>query len=351
MEPTATGETAQPATLPIGSAPDLATWRDGKAKGLTDIPNPAVTKPAAPAPQESDDAPDPEVEADPELRKAIDEIEAPKDNESPAEKAARTKRNKEAARKGYTTRQKNRADRAEARARELEEELRRRPTAPSGRQDDPVAAPRSALRTENDPADPEPTLESVTAKYPNDPDPYGRLQRELAAYDRRQEARAVQAERAQETQRQQAHRIQDQVGKHADAGRGVHPDYDVKVGALGALLHGHPADVVIAEALAEISDTKVGSEVLYRAAAHLPETQAAIAAGRNALLRYLGRLEAAISADAVTAAPAPIISAAPAPHAPVAAAPSKASGFDMKSDTGSVADFRRHKASMAGAGR
>jgi hypothetical protein len=77
-----------PATIPLGQAPTLRAFEEARSKGLKELPNPAA-KPA--------DAPDPDVEAEPELRKAIDELEPPKPEETSAEKAARTRRHKEAA--------------------------------------------------------------------------------------------------------------------------------------------------------------------------------------------------------------------------------------------------------------
>lgn len=341
MEPTATatGETSQPATLPIGSAPDLDTYRKAKSEGLTEIPNTKALPSTAPV----DEAPDPEVEADPELRAAIDELEAPKDNETPAEKAARTRKHKESARKGFQTRQANKITRL---ARE-NEELRQRLMAPvgSGTRPEPAAhATRSAATTETatDPTDPEPTLESVTAKYPNDPDIYARFLREQSAWDRRQETRAHDTEQRTAHQRQAAQAAGKQLEAHADHGRGVHRDYDVKVAALGQLLEGHPADEAIGDALAGIDDAKVGGELLYQLASKLDDLKTAIRGGRASLLLFIGGLRRDITAAAEKPAPA-AVSAAPAPHKPVAAASSASTSFDVTKPNGSVEDYRRHK--------
>lgn len=341
MDPVTAQSSEPPATLPIGQAPDLASFREAKSKGLTEIPNPAAKPSVALNP---DEAPDDEVENNPDLRAEIDTLETPKDNETPAEKAARTKRHKEAARKGFVTRIQNKNQRLEQENRELRQRLDRpAPPASERRPADAAHRPASQAETITDPNDPEPTLESVTAKHPNDPDPYARLQRELAAWDRRQERRDAEAREQTRQAEQRATETRTRLEQQAESGRGVHRDYDAKLSALGQLLDGHPADVVIADALAGIDDPKVGGELLYQLASKLDDLKTAVRGGRASLIRFIGRLERDITAAAEKPAPVPI-SAAPAPHKPVAAASSASTSFDPTKPSGSVDEWRRHKA-------
>src|SRR5215212_8672223 len=91
-----------------------------EAPAAAPVPTPAVV---------ADPTPDPDVVADPELAKEIDALEAPTPEETPAEKAARTKRHKASAQKGLVSRLANQRDRERTRATDLEREvldLRRR---------------------------------------------------------------------------------------------------------------------------------------------------------------------------------------------------------------------------------
>jgi hypothetical protein len=328
---------------------DLTAYRQLKANGET--PSSAVTEPQKPV----DETPDPEVEADPELRKAIDELEAPKDNETPAEKRARTIKHKEAARKGFQTRLVNKATRLERE----NTELRQRLQAPVGQPHAAAAvAHRPAPKAEaSDPSDPEPTLDTseralsaFIAKHPDHPDPYAGLiaehNRALSQWDRRQADRTTAAERATAQQTERARQVGERTGKHAEHARGVHRDFDTAIGSLATAIHGHQADEAIADALSDIEDPKVGGEVLYRLASQLDATLAAIKAGPRALLRHIGAIERDITAAAPKPAPAaPLVTAAPAPHSPVIAASSASSTFDPKKSGGALLDeYRRSKA-------
>jgi hypothetical protein len=305
------GTTAETPATPSTSTFSLADYRASRE-------NPAPVE-AKPAPV--DDAPDPEVESDPELRQAIDELEAPKPEETPQEKAARTKRHKEAARKGYNTRLANRAAREAQRADALQQELETlRRGQPAG---GPPAAPAhqpAPKQAETDPTDPEPAFADYAAKHPDDLDPYAGYLRELNRWDRRQEQRQSDAAKREADQRQQAADIGQRIAKRADTGRSVHADYDATIGALGTLLRNVPAaDTLVAQAVADIADEKVGGEVLYRLGKGLDETRGVIT-NPFALTRLIGRLEAAVTATAAPAAAQPVVTAAPTPHTPVGAA-------------------------------
>lgn len=309
------GATAEIVPAQVPAEFTLASFRKGEITATGTSTKPTVEAKSTPP----DETPDPDVEADPELRAAIDELEAPPATETPAEKAARTRKHKEAARLGFQTRLRNRLTRLEQENREL----RQRVSAPPVREPERPAgsAPRPAVQAESDPSDPEPTLDAVLAAHPDDPDPYARLQRELAAWDRRQERRADEATRATEQARVRATEARSRLERHADHGRGVYRDYDAKLTTLGQLLHGHPADEVLAAALADIDDAKVGGELLYRVASSLDDLKAAVAGGQASLLRFLGRLERDITAAAPKKEPtAPTVTTAPDPHTPVVAA-------------------------------
>ena len=301
---------------PVRAEFTVAAYRKGEITATGE----STTTPAVEAKRTPpDETADPEVEADPELRAAIDELEAPSATETPAETAARTRKHKDAARRGYHTRLQNKLTRLEQENRDLRQRMialpAREPERPAG------SAPRPAVQAESDPRDPEPTLDTVLAAYPDDPDPYAKLQREIAAWDRRQERRADEATRAAEQARGRATEARTRLDRHADHGRGVYRDYDAKLTALGQLLYGHPADEVLADALADIDDAKVGGELLYRVASSLDDLKAAVAGGQASLLRFLGRLERDIPAAAPKKEPtAPTVTTAPDPHTPVVAA-------------------------------
>jgi hypothetical protein len=326
------GTTAETPATPSTSTFSLADYRASRE-------NPAPVE-AKPAPV--DDAPDPEVESDPELRQAIDELEAPKPEETPQEKAARTKRHKEAARKGYNTRLANRAAREAQRADALQQELETlRRGQPAG---GPPAAPAhqpAPKQAETDPTDPEPTFEAYAAKHPNDADPYAGFLRELNRWDRRQEQRQADAVRRDAESRQQAQDIGARIAKRAETGRSVHADYDVTLGALGALLRNIPAaDQHVAAVVADIEDEKVAGEVLYRLGKQLDETRKAVTS-RDALTRLIGRLEAAVTAPATPAAAQPVVTSAPTPHQPTGGSGAASPHFSVKGGSVDIHAYRQ----------
>lgn len=136
----------------------------------------AAAAPAPVAPIVDDTTPDPDVEANPELKTEIDALEPPKPEETPAEKAARTKRHKASAQKGLVSRLANQRDRERTRASDLEREnleLRRRlePPPPDGTNRPTTTQPARAAQPAydgRDPKDPEPTLDA----YGDQPDPF-----------------------------------------------------------------------------------------------------------------------------------------------------------------------------------
>jgi hypothetical protein len=346
-EPTVTVET------PAADANtfSLTEYRAGKTSSETNTPakSEAVATPVV------DDAPDPEVDADPEFRAAVDDVEKPKDNETPQEKAARTRRNKETARRGWHTRMQNKAARLERENAELRQRAAMPPPPPDRTQTPPVSAHQPAVTAETDPNDPEPsfdswaakhTLDAFVAAHPNHPDPYAayvaEFNKEWSRWDRRQEQRQADSKRREETQRQQAQRVGATVQAHRDAGSAVHPDFETTLHALGTALKGHPADEVIAVALGDITDPKIGSEVLYRLGKNFDETRAAVQQGERALLRHIGRLEAAITAErAKPASASPVVTSAPPPHTPVGATAQASALFSVKGSEVDIVEYRR----------
>jgi hypothetical protein len=349
-EPTSAAPTSEtpatpPAMVPLGQAPDLESYRKARDAGLREVPNPA-----APQAEPVDDvAPDPEVQANPELQDAIDELEQPTDNETPAEKAARTRRHKEAARKGFATRMANKATRAEQRAADLERQLAdaRRQT-PAGSADS-TAAPATppARPVETDPADPEPTLDTYAAQHPDDPDPYAGYVRALAKWDRRQEAKAADAKATERQTHAARERAVQSFAEQSATARAAHADYDAALDRFSAQIAGNPREAVLAHVAAQPG----GAELVYHLGTH-PEDLRAVLSTRSpdALLLALGEMKANVTAAAPPKAPAaPPVTPAPAPHTPVGASSTASTRFDLTKEEGSIEDYRRHRESLVGA--
>jgi hypothetical protein len=309
-QPTAgtVAETNFPATS--DAAFSLKAYRKGETSSETPT---AEAKPAVEAPVVDDDV-------DPETQAEVDKIEPPTDHETPAEKAARTRKHKEAARKGFQTRQANKLTRLERE----NQELRQRLTAPAGEPARPASAPRPAATAEPS-TDPKPTFDTWAAKNtfeafaaanPNHPDPY--LGWKAAFDDERdawKERDAARRDRVTQTERQQqeARKRYDDL---ADPLRAKHADYDAKVTDMAQAIAGTWVDDAVGEFT---KSSKVGGEVLYRLASDPAATRKALAEGPIRFGAYLVGLEKEFTAAAEKPA-APVVSAAPAPHQPVAAA-------------------------------
>lgn len=315
----APAQAAETSAPPPSSGFDLNEFRRSKSETPTqDTPSPA---------SQVDETPDPDIEGDPELRAEVDKIEAPKENETPAEKAARTKRHKQAAVKGYQTRLQNKIARLEGQL----AEATRRQQPPAGPQHQPrTDAPPAARSPETDPRDPEPDFDSWAAKNPfdpakygNSPDPYARWQAEFSKewnrWDRRQEQRQQERTRREHESRQSAERTRAELQQRSEAARAQHRDFDDVIESLDLALANHPANEAIADYIANVADPKVAGLMAYQLGKDLAATKRAIEGGPKRLNAYLGVVEHALSAAAVRPA-APPITAAPAPHTPVAAA-------------------------------
>lgn len=222
-----------PAESPMTETPKPFSLRDYRKSTETPKPEPKVDT----AKVEAKPEPDPDVEADPELAKAVDEIEAPAQDETPQQKAARTKRHKEAAIKRRVTMLAKARD-AERQAREAaEKELE---DWRSGRRSGaPAQAPAPPATTESAPASatrPEPTLKDFPLeKFKDDDDPYASqhaaLARALAKWDREQEAHAARESRQREQAEAQATTHREALSKSVTEARGRYADYDAVVAA------------------------------------------------------------------------------------------------------------------------
>lgn len=328
MDPvTATATPETPAPPPSSTEFSLRAFREGKPQ-----------TPAAPV---EDVTPDPEIEADPDLKSEIDKIEPPKPEETPAEKAARTRRHKAAAQQGAKTRLQNDRDRL----RRENEDLRRQVAAPTTTRTEPLKnQPPAEARP--DPNDPEPvfgekSLQAFMEKNPDHPDPYaGALSehnRKVAAWDRRQEIREAAATRQAEDRRAADDRTTAKLRSYATAGAAKHQDYDETVGALDALLGDHPANRIIAEFSAE---SKAEAEFAYQLGKNLDGLSAALRAGPARLMAFLGATEATVLASAKAAPAPPPITAAPTPHTPVGAGASANAGTNPAARPGTNLSLR-----------
>lgn len=187
-----------------------------------------------------------------------------------------------------------------------------------------------------DPADLEPTLDSVTAQHPDDPDPYARWQREVARWDRRQEQNQEFAQRQRATVAQS----QDQAvsGFHARAAefKAAHTDYDAVFEGLVQAVAGNPREKDITVAL-----VSQGPALAYHLAKHRSELDALLTApSPRDLIEAIGVLKHRVAA-AQTVAP-PIPSTAPAPHQPTAASGTTVTPPKDENDM-TTTEFLRHK--------
>lgn len=292
-----------------------------------EAPTPAPTPTAAPlVPAVADATPDPDVESDPELRAEIEKLEPPKPEETPAEKAARTRRHKAAAQKGLVSRLANQRDGARTRVNELERELndlRQRHPAP------PTAAPAATppARAErpaydgSDPRDPEPTLD----RFGDSPDPFVAWTAARTDWAARREVRKAQHAGHQASVTAQIERSRVDALRafdtHATELRKTEPGFDAAIEhltlspAMQAVIFGS-GDLGPHLALALAKDP----------AAH----QRMLALPKEAQLIELGALKSTVQArrQASPAAPSPVTQAPPPPSAIASGAAAAASVID-----------------------
>lgn len=266
-----------------------------------------------PAVSQVDATPDPDVEASPELATEIDTLEAPKAEETPQEKAARTKRHKSAAQRGLVSRLANQRDRERDRAATAErerDELRQRlqtpPAAREGQPAQPVKAGTPAVYDGRHPNDPEPTEDT----FANDPDPFRAHERAHADWRQRKQLRQVHYGQQQASLQADAHaRRVDAIrafDTHATELRKAEPGFDAAIEHLDLTV---PMQAVIfgsGELGPHIALALAKDSAAYQRIAALKESpQALIELGAFKATVGLARKSAAESPTPVTQAPAP----------------------------------------------
>jgi hypothetical protein len=222
---------APPAVTPPAAlaAPDTSTHID------LDAVRAARRAPVEAKPAETVED-DPDVVADPDLAAAIDEIEKPADNETPQQKAARTRKYKESASKSQKTRYKNQRDAATTRAEQAEAELAEWRAGKRAHQatvtDTPAAEPSKD--------DPRPLLKDFPLeKFTDEDDPYearsAALAEAVARWGARDEHRKQETTARASRQREQDDQDAQALGKAFDESfveaRTRVPDFDAVVQA------------------------------------------------------------------------------------------------------------------------
>lgn len=294
---------------------DLDAIRAARAKAVTD---PLVIE----APVE----PDPDVVADPELATEIDTLEAPKAEESPQDKAARTKRHKQAAIKGRITKLAQARDSEKARADAAERErddLRARVSADPGTRR--AADPQPGVKAgETTPAGkPKPALKDFPLEtFKDDEDPYQAqsiaLAEAVADWKWDQRDTAARASRHAEQAEQDERRVAETFDQKATEAKARIADYDAVIGAY-TLPQQHP---VSPHLFALVTRSDVGPDIAYHLGKHRDVLDRLMASRtRDALLIAFAEVQADVK-GALTAAKTPPVAppkvnAAPEPAQPV----------------------------------
>lgn len=261
-----------------------------------------------------DATPDPDVESNPDLAKEIDALEAPKPEETPQERAARTKRHKASAQKGLVSRLAHQRDKERERASNLEKEvldLRRRfdptPAAKTGQPQPKAGAP---AYDGSHPGDPEPTDE----QFATAPDPWLAKERAHADWRARKELRKVEVGKQQhslaveaDTRRTTALRAFD---THANELRKVEPGFDAAIEHLNLT---PPMQAVI------FGSGELGPHIALALAKDPATYQRIVALPPQGQLIELGAIKATVGAARAKAAESPIPrTQAPAPPSALA---------------------------------
>jgi hypothetical protein len=227
-----TGATAAAPQLvsPESTSFDLDAHRAARAKG-----------PAAPV---DDATPDPDVEGDPELAAEIDALEKPPAEETPQQKAARTRKYKEAAGKSQKTRYKNQRDEARTQLAEREREIEEWRTGKRTHQAPAPAATSApaagALKPSTATDDPKPTLKDFPLeKFKDEEDPYearsAALAEAVARWGTRDEHRKQEEAQRETRQREEAERDEDTAARtfneRVEQAKPRYSDFDAVVGA------------------------------------------------------------------------------------------------------------------------
>lgn len=311
--------------------------RAARAKGETYDPNPAA-KPAESVEE------DPDVKADPDLAKEIDEVEKPKPEETPAEKAARTRRHKEAAIKQRITKlakardaEKDRADRVERELHDLRSRQAPPPQQPSAQAD----------------TRPKPTLKDFPLeKFKDEDDPYIAQSAALAEavsdwkWEQR-EAAAAQSRQREQADQDTARTVAAHDTRVTEAKARI-PDYDAVVQAAS-----YPRTPATPDLLDLVFKSDVSADMAYHLAKHGETTKRLLASpSRDALVLAFAEVQAdvkaALKATKEPAAPHKV-TAATEPAQPVTA--TAASGAVLRNplqDAGTSIDLDEVRAFKRG---
>lgn len=211
----------------------------------------------------------------------------------------------EAGRKLRGSRKDQRAEKIRADNDNLARELQRRQELNALRSDLERSAPAhqptaggapagTTATTVVDPRDPEPTFEQVQAANPTHPDAYSLWQRQLSAWDRRQEQRAAFAAHAQQQTTQVQQHAVATYQAHAAEERTRYSDFDAVTVPFLEQYANHPYATDIARFLA--SDP-AGAKVLYHVAKH-PDAIAQLFDPKSHPLVTLGILKSTVGGTA-----------------------------------------------------
>lgn len=348
LEPNAAASTPEtttpPPMIPVGQAPDLATYRQARSEGKTEIPNPEA-KTDAPPPAEAS-ALTPEQEAN--SAKPDAEIS-------------------EAGRKLRMNRSDKRLERVRAENDELARELHRRRTLRSELEREPRPTQPAAAGAESSPAGTatakaqwkgydtwaaENPYDAFRDAHPNLIDPYGAYQAKYLE-DRdawRDEQRQIEARETRQREIDQARARETQEKLHASEveARKQYSDYDAVITpVVRALVE---SDQQRANDVHDfIAESEVGASVAYQLGKDHAALEAVLSArNQRELYRALLSVEAPIVAARTQPAASPEIKTPPAPHTPSGAGGAASpTHFDAKSDSGSVASWRAARERVA----
>ena len=338
--PVVTAGVTPPAEPPPGDPPPfdaktatLSDWRkkkkaDAAGETPTETP-PGVTPPvqAVPPPEEGED--------DPVIQAEIDKAEPPKPEETPQDRAARTKRNRRKAQAAYATRVTRERDEARQKVTDLEARFNSRRQPPV----EPPAEPPGSTYDGTDPKDPAPKGE----QFQNDHDYFKasvayevRVQNRIARHEHQQErARTSTVERERAASQDLERRTGVLQNANAEFGK-THSDFDETT-----------KDVVYGpDIIFGVVDLEEPSAVLYHLAKHpeeLSEVRRLFETNPRSAMARLGRLEAGILAARQT--PPKPSTAPPPPEQTISGRQAASSVASEKPPSEmNLADWRRAKA-------
>lgn len=314
-----------PATLPLGDTNSLATYREAKEKGETEIANPAakqVTQEAVTKPVET-----PEQEAD-SLKPDTDVSEA-----------GRKLRSNRADKRAEKIREDNDALARELHRRQELNKLRSELDRPAPGQPAASAAPSAGTTPQTRP---KPSEDEVGTKYAT----YGDYVEDLTEWKAEQREAAALVTRHQEQVTNRRRELSTSLAETVTVARAKFSDYDAVIDPVITAISAHPRrDEDFTEFVAK---SKAGGELVYRLGKDATALQSVLGARSfTDLTRALTAVEVSILAPPKES-PKPVTSA-PDPHTPVGSAGS-ASATDPK-NINDLATYRKNREQLIGAGR